>query len=107
MYEIKHESLTPNNFYAGNFPIVTESGTIKSNATIRKYAPVIKGTDGIEEAGEDNLDKLVGIAADEPSNDKIVYHTTGEFFKDAIELPSGVTIEALQTACRKLSIFLK
>lgn len=107
MYEIKEETMTPTNFYAGSFPIVTESDTIKSGETVRKYAPVIKTVDGIEEAGADNLDKLVGIAVDEPNNDEIVYHTTGEFFKEAIVLPTGVTIEALKTACRKLSIFFK
>ncbi|MBU5438297.1 hypothetical protein KQI42_09770 [Tissierella sp. MSJ-40] len=107
MFEIDTAVHTPKNFFAGDFPIVTDSDTIKKGAVIRKYAPITKGETGIEEVAGGTLANLLGIAADEPNGGKIVYYLTGEFFADAITLPDGVTIEELKTTCRKLGIFLK
>ena len=50
---------------------------------------------------------LCGIAADDSTDGGVVYYLTGEFFADALTLPSGVTVEALKPAFRKLGIFLK
>ena len=107
MFEINTATHTPENFFAGEFPIVTDSDTIKTSATIRKHAPVVKGENGIEEVTAATLENLVGIAADVPSGGEVVHYLTGEFFANAITLPNGVTIEALKPACRKLGIFLK
>ena len=117
MYEINRDQTSPVNFFAGDFPIVTEAGDVKSGATVRKYAPVALTADGIVEAeapsgsGDTakpgNLDKLCGIAADDSTDGGVVYYLTGEFFADALTLPSGVTVEALKPAFRKLGIFLK
>lgn len=117
MYEIKRDELTRKNFFAGDFPIVTDAGEVKKNATVRKYAPVALTDDGIVEAeapsgsGETakagNLDKLCGIAADDSTDGGVVYYLTGEFFADALTLPDGVTVETLKPAFRKLGIFLK
>ena len=89
MYEINRDQTSPVNFFAGDFPVVTEAGDVKSGATVRKYAPVIKTADGISEATADGLADLHGIAA------------------DALTLPDGVTADTLKPAFRKLGIFLK
>lgn len=107
MFEINTATHTPDNFNAGGYPVVTDSDTIKAGANIRKRAPLVKGENGIEEAGAETLDKIIGIAADVPSGGEVVYYLTGEYFADAIVLPDGVTVEALKPALRKLGIFLK
>lgn len=119
MYEIGKNELSAENFIAGGFPIVTEWGNVKEGANIRKFAPVIDGENGIEEitaaalptAGENastgSLDKIVGIAADDSSNGKVIYYLTGEFFANALTLPSGVTAKDIKPALRKIGIFLK
>lgn len=117
MYEVKTGDYTPVNFFAGAFPVVTETGAVKENAKIRKYAPVALTAEGIVEveapSGEGdsatpgNIDALCGIAADDSGEGGVVYYMTGEFFAAALTLPDGVTLDALKPACRKLSIFLK
>lgn len=117
MYEIKKDQLKPVNFFAGDFPIVTEAGAVKKNATVRKYAPVALTADGIVEAeapsgsGETakpgNLADLFGIAADDSTDGGVVCYLTGEFFADALTLPDGVTVDDLKPAFRKLGIYLK
>lgn len=107
MYEINRDQTSPVNFFAGDFPVVTEAGDVKSGATIRKYAPVIKTADGISEATADGLADLHGIAADDSTDGGVVCYLTGEFFADALTLPDGVTADTLKPAFRKLGIFLK
>lgn len=113
MYEITNTEFTPENFIAGDFPMKTDFGPIKSGATIRKYAPLVQGANGIEEITaamlptEGALDTLIGIAADEPSGGEVVYYLTGEFFGEALILQDGVTADILKPAFRKLGIFLK
>ncbi len=119
MYEIGKNELSAENFIAGGFPIVTEWGNVKEGANIRKFAPVIDGENGIEEisaaalptvgenASPGSLDKIVGIAADDSSNGKVIYYLTGEFFANALTLPSGVTANDIKPALRKIGIFLK
>lgn len=107
MYEINKDQTAPVNFFAGDFPVVTETGAVKSGATVRKRAPVIKTADGISEATADGLADLYGITADDSTDGGVVCYLTGEFFADALTLPDGVTAEALKPAFRKLGIFLK
>ena len=108
MYGITNEaSYTPENFFAGSYPIAKDFGAVKSGATIHRHAPIVMGEDGIEEAAADTVDKVVGIAADESSGGEVVYYLTGEFFSEALYLPSGVTADALKPAFRELGIFLK
>jgi hypothetical protein len=107
MYGIETAALDPENFIAGEFPIARDFGAVKEGATVRIHAPVAQTSAGIEEAGEETLDDLMGIAAEEPSDGQVVVYLTGEFFSDALVLPSGVTAEALKPAFRKLGIFLK
>lgn len=107
MYNINTAQSTPENFFAGDFPVVTDFGTIENGAKIRKHTPIVQGENGIKETAANTLAQVIGIAAAEPSGDEVVYYLTGEFFSQAIVLPTGVTIEALKPVLRKLTIFLK
>lgn len=117
MYDINTAELSAENFFAGDFPVVTDFGAVKESATIRKHVPIVQGEEGIEEltkemisAGEEDgsgLDNLIGISADESSNAEITYYLTGEFFAEGITLPEGVTVAELKPAFRKLGIFIK
>lgn len=40
MYEINTAALTPENFFAGDFPIMKEAGTVETGKTIKKFEPV-------------------------------------------------------------------
>ena len=84
MYEINTHRHEPKNFFAGDFPTLTETG--------------IAGA---------ALD-VVGItAAAAEAEEPAVYYMTGEFFAEALVLPDGVEMEALKDAFRKISIFLR
>lgn len=107
MFDINTATHAPDNFFAGSYPVVKDYGEVKTGATVRKYAPIVQGATGIEEAASTTLDKLIGIAADEPSGGEVIYYLTGEFFTEALTLPTGVTADALKPALRKLGIFLK
>jgi hypothetical protein len=108
MYEITNASITPENFFAGNFPVVTDFGPVKSGVTIRKYAPVVKTADGVAEAETATIADLAGIAADDAADvGEAVYYLTGEFFAESLVMPAGLTFDDLKPAFRKLGIFLK
>lgn len=108
MYEINEATYIPDDFHRGTFPVVTEYGTVKKGAAVKKYTPIALGADGLEEATAATLSQLVGIAADDSDDSgNIVYYQTGEFSGEAIVLPEGITLDELKTACRQLSIFLK
>lgn len=107
MYEIKTDQTTPVNFFAGDFPVVTEVGEVAEGVTVRKYTPVVLSDGKVSEAAAGTIDNLCGVAADNSTDGGVVYYLTGEFFADALTLPSGVTVEALKPAFRKLGIFLK
>lgn len=40
MYEINTASITPDNFFAGDFPIAKEAGTVDTGKTVKKFEPV-------------------------------------------------------------------
>ena len=119
LYSIDTAELKAENFLAGNYPIVTDIGIIKKNAIIRKRVPLVQSEDGIEEftaamlpttgenANAGSLDKIIGIAAEEPSGEEVTVYLTGEFFAEGLTLPEGVTAADLKPAFRKLGIFIK
>ncbi|MCH5195965.1 MAG: hypothetical protein J1F28_04590 [Oscillospiraceae bacterium] len=121
MYDIKTAELKADNFLAGDFPVVMDFGKVKTEAKIRKRAVLVQGEDGIEEltkemispaeepgaTGANALDNIIGISAEEPSGDEVVYYATGEFFAEGLILPDGVTAADIKPACRKLGIFIK
>lgn len=104
---IKTRSYEPENFFAGDFPTVPETGV--AAADIGKHTPITKNDAGlIVPVTAENMDKLVGISADDAKTDEpVVYYMTGEYFTAAINVPKGIEEEALKEACRKNSIFLR
>jgi len=108
MYEVNAANYNPDNFYRGGFPAMTGFGLVKEGAAVRRHAPVALTDAGLAEVTAETLNQLVGIAADEPdAGGNLVYYQTGTFASAAVVLPEGVTLEALQAACRPLSIFLQ
>ncbi len=116
-YGIKTRTMTPVNFFAGDFPTVTDEGT--AGEALEAHTPVTKNEDGKivavvaasgsgDDANPGTVDAVIGITA-EPveNNEPVVYYLTGEFFAEAINLPKDVEIETLKDSLRKLSIFLR
>ena len=116
-YAVEKREYEPKNIFAGDFPTLTETGT--AGAKLAAYTPVTINSDGdvvavVPASGSGStavtstIDDVVGITAAATDNDTpVVYFMTGEFFADAINLPTGVTIDALKPALRKKSIFLR
>ena len=103
---IEKREYTPKRFYAGEFPVVTETGT--AGEAIALHDLVMSSDTGIMKATTDGIANVVGIAvsAAEAANDPVVYILTGEVFTDSVGL-NGIDPAAAKAACRKLSIFLK
>lgn len=107
MYEIETRTCEAKNFFAGDFPTLTESGM--AGGALAEHMPVAKDADGkIVAVTADTVANVVGItaaaaAAEEPA----VYYMTGEFFQEALNLPDGVTVENIKEPLRKISIFLR
>lgn len=112
MYEVQSAVYTPENVFAGDFPIVTDSVKVGTKKITRlspvklvagKLEPVAKGADDTATVAD-----LYGIAADDAdANGESVIYLTGEFFSSGLALPADVTAEVLKPAFRKLGIFLK
>ncbi len=104
---IEKRECTMTNVLAGVFPIVKESGT--AAVAMPAYTLVAKDSSGkLAELTKETTGKVIGITAEEAEAEEvIVYYQTGEFFKDAINIPAGVDAEEAKEALRKLSIFLK
>ena len=104
---IEKRECTMTNVLAGVFPIVKESGT--AAAAMPAYTLVAKDSSGkLAELTKETTGKVIGITAEEAEAEEvIVFYQTGEFFKDAINIPAGVDAEEAKEALRKLSIFLK
>lgn len=104
---VETRSFEPKNFFAGDFPTLTETGT--AGAAIAEHTPVILDKDGnlvtVTVAGKANV---IGISAAAAEKDEpVVYYMTGEFFADALAMPSDVTVDDIKDTLRKLSIFLR
>lgn len=106
-YAIETRSTEPKNFFAGEFPTVTETGV--AGTALAEYVPVTTGEDGkIVAVAAGTVADVIGVTAAAADKDApVVYYMTGEFFEDAINLPSGVTAEALKPALRKINIYLR
>ena len=103
---IERREYTPKRFYAGEFPVVTETGT--AGGAIALYDLVMSSDTGIVKATKAGIANVVGIAVSEAAaaDDPVVYILTGEVFADSVGL-NGIDAAAAKAACRKLSIFLK
>lgn len=121
MYGIKRAETNPVNFFAGEYPIATDTATVDTGKAVKQYEPVklvdgklqpvleIEGTaDPLTTTEENTAAGLYGIAADNASaGEEVVVYLTGEFFSSAIEWPENVTEEMLKSYFRNISIFLK
>lgn len=108
---VEQREFTPKKFWAGEFPVVTDTGT--AGEAISQYDLIMSVTDEtsgavtLEKATTAGIANVVGIAltaaaADEP----VVYALTGEVFADAVGL-NDIDAAAAKAALRKLSIFMK
>lgn len=107
MYEIQSRTCEAKNFFAGEFPTLTESGT--AGEALAEHTPVAKDADGkIVAVTAETAADVVGItAAEAAAEEPVVYYMTGEFFEEALSLPEGVTAEDIKEPLRKMSIFLR
>ena len=107
-------SNTPEYFEAGTaIRIVT--AVKEADAALEAHTPVLLGSNGkvtavaaVDGTHPLSITGLYGITADsaESGEDAVIY-LTGEFFADALVLPSGVAASDLEVAFRDLGIFLK
>ncbi len=106
MYEIETRKCEPKNFFAGNFPTLTETGT--AGEKVEEHMPVMKNEEGKIVAVSATAENMIGITATTAEKEEpVVYYITGEFFADALSMPDGIELEELKDASRKISIFLK
>lgn len=109
------ESFVPENIFAGNvMPVVTETGTVPENQTIKKLAIVEKDSSGkiVVPSGTIDVSKAYALAAEEVVTgagvtSPISLYMTGEFRASSIIVPIGKTVEDYKVPLRKLGIFIK
>ena len=101
-------SYTPKMVHAGDFPVVTDSGTVAEGETIIELMPVVLGTDGkIKAVTAETVADVYGLAAENAEEgEEVVIYLTGQFFGDSIEVPAGKTAADFKAPFRKLGIFL-
>lgn len=105
-YAIETRDYTPKTVFAGEFPTLTETGI--AAADIPEWTPIVSTATGLQAVDAETVEDIVGIsAAAAAEDDPVVYYMTGEFFADAINVPAGLTIEAIKPVLRKISIFLR
>lgn len=104
---IEVRSLEPKDFFAGEFPTLTEIGT--AGEAVKEHTLLVKDDSGkIVTATTTTKEKIVGIsAAAAEKNSPVAFYMTGEFFGNALVLPDGITIDDIKDELRKLSIFLR
>lgn len=99
---------TPKMVHAGDYPVVTDSGTVATGETIVELMPVALGADGtIKAITADTIADVYGLAAENAEEgEEVVIYLTGQFFGDAIVCPAGTTAANFKAPFRKLNIFL-
>lgn len=101
-------SYNPKMVHAGDYPVVTDSGTVAAGNTILELMPVTLGTDGkLSAVTADTVEDVYGLAAENAeAGEEVVIYLTGQFFGDSIEIPTGTTPADFKAPFRKLGIFL-
>ena len=101
-------SYSPKMVHAGDYPVVTDSGTVAEGETIIELMPIVLGTDGkLKAVTSDTVAEVYGLAAENAeAGQEVVYYLTGQFFGDSIEVPAGTTAADFKAPFRKLCIFL-
>lgn len=102
-------SYKPKMVHAGDYPVVTGTGTVADGSTIPGLMPVVLGADGkLSPVTASTVTDVYGIAADgAEAGEEMVIYLTGQFFGDALELPEDVTALGLKAPLRKIGIFLE
>lgn len=107
---VEKRSFTPQKFYAGEFPVVRDTGA--AGAAIAQYDMIMTVTDEstgdvtIQPATTAGIADLTGIAITAAAKDEpVVYIMTGEVFADAVNM-GDIDAAAAKAALRKLCIFL-
>ncbi len=102
-------SYKPKMVHAGDYPVVTGTGTVADGSTIPGLMPVVLGADGkLSPVTASTVTDVYGIAADgAEAGEEMVIYLTGQFFGDALELPEDVTASGLKAPLRKIGIFLE
>ena len=101
-------SYNPKMVHAGDYPVVTDSGTVAEGETIIELMPIVLGTDGkLKAVTSDTVAEVYGLAAENAeAGQEVVNYLTGQFFGDSIEVPAGTTAADFKAPFRKLCIFL-
>ena len=83
-------SYTPKMIHAGDYPVVTDSGTVADNNTILELMPVTLGADGkLSAVTADTVADVYGLAAESAeAGEEVVIYLTGKFFGEALEVPA-------------------
>ena len=99
---------TPKMIHAGDYPVVTDSGTVADGNTVLELMPVTLGTDGkLSAVTADTIANVYGLAAESAeAGEEVVIYLTGQFFGEALEVPAGTTAADFKAPFRKLGIFL-
>ena len=102
------ESYVPKRVHAGDYPVVTDSGTVAEGEIITELTPVTLDTNGkIKAATADTITSVYGLAAEDAiAGQEIVLYLTGQFFGESINVPSGSSVSDFKEPFRKLGIFL-
>lgn len=102
------ESYEPKMVHAGDYPVVTDSGTVAAGETIVELMPVVLGTDGkIKGVTSETIEDVYGLAAENAEEgEEVVFYLTGQFFGDCLVVPAGTTAADYKAPFRKLGIFL-
>ena len=110
---VKTFSTAPDYFVAGTTIRIT-TAVKQAGAALPAHAPVILGEDGKLAAlsaptgGSLNVAGLYGIVSEDTAKDEdAVVYLTGEFFGEALALPTGVTAADVEVPLRNIGIFLK
>ncbi len=102
------ESYIPKRVHAGDYPVITDSGTVAEGEIITELTPITLDTDGkIKAVTADTITNVYGLAAEDAiAGQEIVLYLTGQFFGESINAPSGSSVSDLKEPLRKLGIFL-
>ena len=104
---VKTFNYEPEYFEAGPHPVAKTVKTAAADLAAR--APVALDADGkliaVASGSEESVYGIVPEAA--ATGEEAVVYLTGEFFADSLTLEDGVTAATLETALRKIGIFLK
>ena len=79
----KLESYSPKMVHAGDFPVVTDSGTVASGETIHELMPLTLGADGkIKAVTADTVADVYGLATENAEDFKAPFRKIGIFLVD-------------------------